>query len=93
MNIGEGGHPMKMSLLSLTQKSALKMVNICKFENFSALRAALVSRFARINIIYYLFHGVSFLFGRERGVTGVSWGSWDVLRGPTAVWDHEHRFQ
>ena len=34
VNIGEGRQLKKTSLLMLTQKSALKMVNICKFENF-----------------------------------------------------------
>ena len=38
--------------------------------------------------MYYMFQ----FWERREGLLG-SWGSWGVLRGPAAVWDHEHRFQ
>ena len=69
---------MKMSLLSLTQKSALKMVNICKFENF--FRAARGVGFAlRAHLYNILFISWCLLFispirerkGGHRGLLGL----------------------
>jgi len=42
-------------------------------KKVSALRAELISRFARIYNIYLLY---TYMYYRERGVTRVSWGSW-----------------